>query len=357
MEILDTDGDRLEFRITATGTLRQYVNGKLEIRDTRSLKYSQADGKVSDDTGVFQLREEVRIEEALGLRILAARCGVVWSGDEPSPASSLVLTDTDGDKLEFVLTEAGKLQELNNGKPELDEVRKLHFDFSSGVVHDDSGQFGLREQHCLQQIAVLYSLAQQAGVEWSGDDPFRPREAVPPKALDIENCDSAWEYKCPKTWESLTPTERSTERFCQTCKETVYFCRTEAELEERTKQRRCVAFDLGTTSQDAAPDITHDATLLVQPVLISGEELPAMRASPLLLVSQLKQQLATGSGIKAAEQRLLHDGKELQDSDSLADAVPATSGEITLQLVKVPKPKPEKIDRPPRRMMGKRRAP
>jgi len=352
MEIADADGDRLEFRITTSGTLRQYCNGRLEIRDIRALRYSAEEGRVQDETGSFHLRAEDRVEEALGLRMLAARCGVTWSGDEPSPATRVILTDTDGDKLEFRLTDAGKVQEFNNGKLELDEVRRLHLDASSGVVRDDSGEFGLPAGCYTQKLAALYSLAQQSGIEWSGDDPVRPllRAVSEARALDIENCDSAWEFKCPKTWESLSPTDKASERFCETCRETVYFCGTQEELEEHTKHRRCVAFDAGPAS-GGDEGRGEEKTLLVRVVTLSGQELPEMRVSPAMSVPSLKEALAEACGIPPLEQRLILGHQELPDSRSLA-AVAGGASEVELQIVRVPRPEVKRAN--VRRMMGKR---
>eukprot|EP00931_Biecheleriopsis_adriatica_P035658 TRINITY_DN20541_c0_g1_i2.p1 TRINITY_DN20541_c0_g1~~TRINITY_DN20541_c0_g1_i2.p1 ORF type:complete len:342 (+),score=75.73 TRINITY_DN20541_c0_g1_i2:63-1088(+) len=331
-----------------------FASLRVGLCDLSSLTYSSADGIVRDDTGTFQLREEDRVEEALGLRMLAARCNVAWRGDDPSPASQLALIDTDGDKLEFMLTDAGKLCELNNGQLELEEVRTLHFNFSSGTIQDDSGEFTL-SQRCMQQVAVLYSLAQQSGTKWSGDDPFLPSGHVKRHVLDIENCDSGWEFQCPKVWEGLSVTDKANERYCETCKEVVYFCSTEAELEEHTRQRRCVAFDLGSTAVEETNQGSDD--VVVHATRLSGEELPALSVPPTTTVSVLKQRLAALSGIPAPSQRLLNNGEELPEEQVLSALGVPPGDELVLQILQVPKPVvPERRPGGAVRMMGKRRS-
>ena len=53
-----------------------------------------------------------------------------------------------------------------------------------------------------------------------------------------------WEYECPRLWEQLTPTDEPKQRFCQQCRETVFYCESLEELEVHTSQRRCVAFEV-----------------------------------------------------------------------------------------------------------------
>lgn len=362
MELVDQDGDRLAFRIDASGKLREYVNGKLELAEISVLDYSACDGTVRDQTGVFQIKEHERIEKALGLHALAQSAGVEWGGDEPTPADTLVLTDTDGDRLEFSLTEVGKLREVCNGKVELEEVKTMHFSFSDGIVHDDTGDFKLPASECMQKVAVLFSLATQAGVIWSGDKPsssVRPK----PRTLEIENCGSDWELQCPKRWEDLSVTHRSGERFCETCKETVYFCATEEQLQEHTRQRRCVAFDLRepSTVEEAAAvgspptEVGASDAISINVSLLSGHELPEVTLRPSQTVSSLKRALAsaTANDIPADEQRLLVDGQELADSETIV--VAGITSQTMVQLVRVEKRLPAL---PPRvRTMGRRAAP
>lgn len=353
MEIIDTDGDRLQFLIKAGGVLCEYVNGELAIERITKLVYLKADGIIKDDTGVFKLRRDEQISKALGLYALAMRAGVQWVGDAPEPATELCLTDTDGDKLEFSITDTGKLQEKNNGVVDIAELQTLTFEMTTGTVIDDSGTFQLPANECIEKAAVLMSLAAQAGVKWLGDDPNRPKGASgrAGATLDIENCASDWEYKCPKRWESLSVTSNPQERFCETCKETVYLCTTEDELSLRVGQRRCVAFDvINSSTIEVSPE---ENKISVRAALLSGEELPLVYVSPEQTVAFLKAALMVVSAIPVEEQRLLLDERELQDADIID-----TSGISPATILQLARVKPEKLPEIPRvRMMGKRAPP
>ncbi|CAE7246113.1 unnamed protein product [Symbiodinium natans] len=285
MDLLDKDGDCIHFIIDASGKLKEYVNGKLEIEDVRWLEYSAGSGSISDAKGVFQLQEQDQVEKALGLHALASRAGIDWRGDAPPPPRSLLITDTDGDRLEFVFNEDGKLQEFNNGEVDLEEVTTMCFKFADGSVTDDTGVFTLPPRECMQKVAALYALALQAGIRWTGDHPL---QAMPlcvsvqpvgsePKVLDIENCAGDWEYECPKLWESLTPTDVPNQRFCSVCKENVYFCESIEEINAHSMQRRCVAFLAREAGVGAASATTKDSRgLSLHIALLSGEELPQL---------------------------------------------------------------------------------
>lgn len=51
------------------------------------------------------------------------------------------------------------------------------------------------------------------------------------------------EYVCPKTWESLTVTNRDDVRFCNHCSKKVYLCASQEEVDSAAELRKCVAFD------------------------------------------------------------------------------------------------------------------
>lgn len=353
MEFNDQDGDHLQFVIDRNGKLRQYVNGNLELKEITRLQYTAAECSFADDTGVFKLpSDDEQCERALGLRALASRAGVMWRGDEPAPATHVRLVDTDGDVLEFGLTESGKLHESTNGKVELEEVQSLKFDYDCGSVTDDTGVFKIPSSTCMQKVAALRSLAEQAGVAWSGDEPGKP--ITTNRTLDIENCAADWEYQCPKRWDELTMTQRSSERFCESCNDTVYFCTSEKQLQEHTSQRRCVAFDL----RDRVSSTEDDNELAIRVLLLSGEELPTLFLSPTALVQRIKALLMNYSGIPEDEQRLYIAERELLDGQTLTEA--QVTPQVTVHLVRVKRDLPineSPVKRaPPRRMMGKRRA-
>ncbi|CAE7708458.1 unnamed protein product, partial [Symbiodinium pilosum] len=137
MDLLDKDGDCIHF-IIADGKLKEYVNGKLELEHVQWLEYSAATGSISDEKGHFELQELDKVEKTIGLHALASRAGIEWRGDSPPLVQNLLVTDTDGDRLEFVLNDDGKLQELNNGEVDLEQVQTMCFKFADGSVTDDT---------------------------------------------------------------------------------------------------------------------------------------------------------------------------------------------------------------------------
>ena len=57
----------------------------------------------------------------------------------------------------------------------------------------------------------------------------------------IRNCRFA--FKCDKKWEDLPPTKVKDVRFCHSCQQEIYFCRTAAQLHEAIVINRCVAVE------------------------------------------------------------------------------------------------------------------
>ena len=55
----------------------------------------------------------------------------------------------------------------------------------------------------------------------------------------IQNCD--FEFQCPLSWDSLSPTSKPSERFCGSCSRTVHFCTTQEELDTASLKGFCVA--------------------------------------------------------------------------------------------------------------------
>jgi uncharacterized protein (TIGR02996 family) len=62
---------------------------------------------------------------------------------------------------------------------------------------------------------------------------------------EIENCESRFIFKCPERWDNLAPTKVAAVRFCQACKERVYYCHTIEEAQEHARNGHCVAVDAG----------------------------------------------------------------------------------------------------------------
>jgi len=69
------------------------------------------------------------------------------------------------------------------------------------------------------------------------------RQIAPLKPHAVENCTHEFEYECPIVVELMsTPGDLKT-RFCNSCKETVYICKDQAEIEYHVAQEHCIAFD------------------------------------------------------------------------------------------------------------------
>lgn len=49
-------------------------------------------------------------------------------------------------------------------------------------------------------------------------------------------------YRCPRSWQSLVPTESPDVRYCTACERPVFYCQTAEELNEHTARGDCVAF-------------------------------------------------------------------------------------------------------------------
>ncbi len=62
---------------------------------------------------------------------------------------------------------------------------------------------------------------------------------------EIENCENRFLFRCPERWDNLAATRAVTVRFCQACRERVYYCSTIEEARERAQQGACVAVDEG----------------------------------------------------------------------------------------------------------------
>lgn len=48
-------------------------------------------------------------------------------------------------------------------------------------------------------------------------------------------------FECPRSWETLTPTDAQNERHCSQCERRVYLCRDRAEAERRAMAGQCIA--------------------------------------------------------------------------------------------------------------------
>ena len=57
----------------------------------------------------------------------------------------------------------------------------------------------------------------------------------------IHNCPSMFANQCPKAWQQLQPTGDEQRRYCSTCENSVYECRSPDELVQLGLQGKCVA--------------------------------------------------------------------------------------------------------------------
>lgn len=58
----------------------------------------------------------------------------------------------------------------------------------------------------------------------------------------VTNCPLELRVSCLQQWISLAPTEDENIRYCSTCSQNVFLCRTAAELDHRSREGRCVAY-------------------------------------------------------------------------------------------------------------------
>ena len=110
--------------------------------------------------------------QTCGLRIRTARARF-WVG-VVEHAGAMEIIDTDGDHLHFQIDSSGSLQEFLNGQLEIDRITELHYDAASRKVTDDTGEFCLRVDSQVDEARGLRSLAELAGVPWTGDEPVAP---------------------------------------------------------------------------------------------------------------------------------------------------------------------------------------
>src|SRR5262249_36539754 len=60
----------------------------------------------------------------------------------------------------------------------------------------------------------------------------------------IENCGLRFKFRCPKKWDQLKSTGDDAQRFCETCRKTVYYCDSIEEGRRHAWQGDCIAIDL-----------------------------------------------------------------------------------------------------------------
>jgi hypothetical protein len=76
---------------------------------------------------------------------------------------------------------------------------------------------------------------------------------VNPSQTELWNCENAFEFICPGTWDSLGQTESPDIRYCEVCSQNVYFCETPREFVSQGNLGRCVAIREEVTPTEAFP--------------------------------------------------------------------------------------------------------
>jgi hypothetical protein len=74
---------------------------------------------------------------------------------------------------------------------------------------------------------------------------------VNPSQTELWNCENAFEFICPRKWDSLGQTESPDIRYCEVCSQNVYFCETPLEFVRQGNLGRCVAIRREVTPTDA----------------------------------------------------------------------------------------------------------
>src|SRR5262249_26789520 len=59
----------------------------------------------------------------------------------------------------------------------------------------------------------------------------------------IENCGVCFQFRCPKRWEQLKTTADAMVRFCESCRQNVFFCSSLAVAQTHAFLGECIAID------------------------------------------------------------------------------------------------------------------
>jgi uncharacterized protein (TIGR02996 family) len=83
---------------------------------------------------------------------------------------------------------------------------------------------------------------------------------------EVELCDFEFQYQCPKQWDRLRLTPDRAVRFCETCRQQVFYCATVRQARGHARQGHCVALD--------AQVVRTPGDLDVSPPLLMGIAAP-----------------------------------------------------------------------------------
>lgn len=59
--------------------------------------------------------------------------------------------------------------------------------------------------------------------------------------MEIVNCNWKFSFQCPRRWNGLIETADPAVRICESCLQQVHLCKTEAEVEQKSREGKCVA--------------------------------------------------------------------------------------------------------------------
>ena len=74
---------------------------------------------------------------------------------------------------------------------------------------------------------------------------------VNPSETELWNCENAFEFICPRRWESLSRTESPDIRYCEVCSQNVYLCESPTEFVRQGNLGRCVAIPIKVKPKEA----------------------------------------------------------------------------------------------------------
>jgi len=145
--------------------------------------------------------------------------------------------------------EAGLLRAIGEG----DLVsREVYADWLEEHGHASEAEF-VRVQQALVAMAPedagwqassarLRELASTLDFRWRARVARPAIERCPTESPRVPNV--AFDFRCPKEWGNLAPTEREDRRFCGACKQHVHYCRTVPEARNHAARGECVALDI-----------------------------------------------------------------------------------------------------------------
>lgn len=279
----DTDGDRIDFRVSKGGMLEEYINDVRVTGQVCSLQVnirlrtldSGTGGPTSIQTEDLELEEKVFV-----LRIMAFIANVEWSNEEPSMCNEepsivcMSFTAADGQFFKFdycsspskLIADRGASQMIVHNIKYLGARSTRHRNRSIFKVNNGGDAFEINGGSHSQKVVALEYLAKKAGVQWEG-------ASLIPDAWPISGY--------------VPSTEASTE---------------------------------------ASTEDPQEGTLIeVTARYVSGDSVSSFGLSTMDKVEALRRQVEYAVGRKV---RLLHEERVLRDDCVLGDVLPADDAQV-----------------------------